>query len=125
MSKIFGVWEAIMKTTMSDSMMRAFEEMQMPIDERISKRKKELEENKTLYESLDTFLNTEDKSVFDLEGMEEIADDILSADNFENVKKPDNLIGKIEVIKDRVNHIVQLNELLLSMEEREKELKQS
>ena len=125
MSKIFGVWEAIMKTTMSDSMMRAFEEMQMPIDERISKRKKELEENKTLYESLDTFLNTEDKSVFDLEGMEEIADDILSADNFENVKKPDNLIGKIEVIKDRVNHIVQLNELLLMMEEREKELKQS
>lgn len=116
---ILGPWAALMTGMQSEAMEKAFEEMQKPIEERIENRKKEIAENRTFFDSLDTFLKEEDKSVFDVEGIEKVIDEILSAPNFDNVSKPETLEEKIELIKNRTNNIIQLNELLLTMEEDE------
>ena len=117
-NSILGPWATLMMSVQSDSMMKAFEEMQKPVEERIAKRKKEIEENQHIFDNLDMFLKEEDKSSFDVEGIEEAIDDMLSQLNFDNVTIPETLDEKIELIKNRVHKIIELNKLLLMMEEK-------
>lgn len=120
-NSILGPWATLMTSVQSDSMMKAFEEMQKPVEERIAKRKKEIEENQRMFDNLDMFLKEEDKSSFDVEGIEEAIDEMLSQPNFENVRIPETLNEKIELIKNRFHNIIELNKLLLIMEEKELE----
>lgn len=119
MNSIFGIWAGIMSEVQSDAMAKSIEEMQKPVEERIEKRKKDIEENKMLFENLDMFSKEEDKTIFDIKGIEEAIDDILDQPNFDNVSKPNTIDGKIELVKDRVQNIIKINELLLMMEEDE------
>lgn len=118
-NSILGSWASLIAGLQSDSMMEVFEEMQKPVEERIAKRKKEIEENQQFFDSLDVFSKEKDKSGFDVEGIEEAIDEMLSQPNFDNVRIPETLNEKIELIKNRVHNIIELNKLLLMMEEKE------